>query len=77
MRQEVKRLKDQIALQTREIAQLIARQRRRDRVHRCALIPTQHVSLYLNILYLLIAATIIITADSSGTSEGVFASFRY
>ncbi len=34
MRQEVKRLKDQLQLQTKEITQLITRQMRRDRVHR-------------------------------------------
>jgi hypothetical protein len=48
MRQEVKRLKEQIALQTKEITQLIARQRRRDRVHRHVLQQQHHSIVVIN-----------------------------
>lgn len=83
MRQEMKRLKDQLQLQTKEIAQLVARQRRRDRVHRRAraaflLLFVFFSSFFIVIIIAIIPVTIImiITNTTAGTCGNVFASFR-
>ncbi len=65
MRQEMKRLKDQLHLQTKEITQLLARQRRRDRVHR-------HVGASIPLFFLFIIVNIITSISTTTTITTTF-----